>query len=140
MSLRKSWRWTGAFSPELMLCVGTARVGVLRRSWWAVWDGRQLHEGQRAPFSLALQRGTAIEASSDVAWTRKTPLRVTGTVLGHALDAPGLLDESRGRHARHTAWTWSAGAGDGVVWNLVRGLHDASPSERTVWRDGVPHE
>ena len=49
------------------------------------------------------------------------------------------------RHARRTAWRWSAGAGvassgAAVVWNLVEGLHDGSPSERTVWVDGEPHE
>jgi hypothetical protein len=141
MALRKSWRWVGAFSPELMLCVAHVRVGVIRRSWWAVWDGEQLHEGTRAPFSLHLGPGQPIEATTGPAWTRKTPLRVRGTVLGHTVDAPGLLDESDGRHARRTAWWWSAGAGvtvDGVpvVWNLVEGMH---PEENTVWLDGVPH-
>lgn len=145
MPLRKSWHWVGAFGPDVMLCVAHARVGVIRRSWWAVWDGTQLHEGTRAPFTLALERGTPIEVTTGPAFTRKTPLRVRGTVLGKAIDLPGLLDESHGRHARRTAWMWSAGAGlttDGtpVVWNLVDGLHDRTPSERTVWLDGVPHE
>ena len=141
MPLHKSWRWLGAFGPDLMLCVGHARVGLLRRSWWAVWDGERLHEGTRAPFALHLDHGAAIEARTGPAWTRKTPLRVTGTVLGRALDAPGLLDESAGRHARRTSWLWSAGAGVStsgapVVWNLVEGMH---PGERTVWLDGEPH-
>jgi hypothetical protein len=145
MALRKSWRWVGAFSPEAMLCIGHARVGVLRRSWWAVWDGERLHEGTRDRFDLSLEPGTPIEVTTGPAWTRKTPLRVAGTALGIEFDAPGLLDESAGRHARHTAWMWSAGAGVAesgaqVVWNLVEGLHDSSPSERTVWVDGVPHE
>jgi hypothetical protein len=140
MALRKSWRWIGAFSPELMLCVATARVGWLRRSWWAVWDGTQLHEGTRAPFALSLERGTPIEASSDVAWTRKTPVAVRGTVLGREIDLPGLLDESGGRHARRTSWLWSAGAGvtaDGrpAVWNLVEGMFEG---ECCVWVDGEP--
>ena len=128
-----------------MLCIGHARVGVLRRSWWAVWDGERLHEGTRDRFDLSLERGTPIEVTTGPAWTRKTPLRVTGTVLGREIDLPGLLDESAGRHARRTSWMWSAGAGVAesgaqVVWNLVDGLHDGSPSERTVWVDGVPHE
>ncbi len=128
-----------------MLCIGHARVGVLRRSWWAVWDGERLHEGTRDRFDLSLEPGTPIEVTTGPAWSRKTPLRVTGTALGIEFDAPGLLDESAGRHARHTAWMWSAGAGVAesgaqVVWNLVEGLHDSSPSERTVWVDGVPHE
>jgi hypothetical protein len=128
-----------------MLCVAQARVGVLRRSWWALWDGERLREGTRSPFALTLERGAPIEVTTGPAWTRKTPLRVTGEALGIAIDAPGLLDESAGRHARRTAWRWSAGAGIAesgaqVVWNLVEGLHDGSPSERTVWVDGVPHE
>ena len=141
MPLRKSWRWIGAFGPDVMLCVAQARVGVLRRSWWAVWDGTQLHEGTRAPFELTLEAGEPIEATTGPAWTRKTPLRVRGTVLGREIDLPGLLDESHGRHARRTSWLWSAGAGvtvDGVpvTWNLVAGMH---PGENTVWVDGTPH-
>jgi hypothetical protein len=131
----------GAFAPDLMLCVASARVGVLRRSWWAVWDGAVLHEGTRAPFELSLEHGTPIEATTGPAWTRKTPLRVRGTVLGRELDAPGLLDESAGRHPRRTSWLWSAGAGvteagAAVVSNLVEGMQDG---ERTVWVDGEPH-
>jgi len=62
-----------------------------------------------------------------------------------AVDARGLIDETAGYHARHTAWEWSAGAGiaeggEAVVWNLVAGVHDAPrASERTVWVDGEPH-
>jgi hypothetical protein len=145
MALQKSWQWVGAFGPELMLCVAWAKVGVLRRSWWAVWDDAGLHEGTRAPFSLSYERGRPIEVTTGPAWTRKTPLRVRGTVRGREIDLPGLMDESHGRHARRTAWRWSAGAGvsgsgAAVVWNLVEGLHDGSPSERTVWVDGEPHE
>lgn len=63
-----------------------------------------------------------------------------------AIDAPAVVDESAGYHARHTAWRWSAGAavaasGAAVAWNLVTGLHDAeASSERTVWVDGEPRE
>jgi hypothetical protein len=84
-------------------------------------------------------------------WTRKTGgVRVTGVVTvaerRHELDAFGIVDESAGYHARHTAWAWSAGVGvttDGrrVAWNLVSGIHDApAASERTVWVDGAAHE
>lgn len=146
IALKKSWRWIGAFGPDVMLCVAHARVGVLKRSWWAVWDGTTLHEGTKPPFELSLEHGTPIEATTGPAWTRKTPLRVRGTVLGTEIDAPGLLDESEGRHARRTSWLWSAGAGTTtggrpVLWNLVDGMH---PGERTVWIDGepqhVPHQ
>ena len=48
-------------------------------------------------------------------WTRKPPVRATGlvTLEGRtlAVDARGLIDDSAGYHARHTAWQWSAGVG-----------------------------
>jgi Protein of unknown function (DUF2804) len=78
-------------------------------------------------------------------WTRKTPLDVRGEVrLGGrrlALDAAGLLDESGGRHPRHTAWLWAAGAGRTpggarVIWTLVTGMND---DENAVWIDGAVH-
>ncbi len=142
MAFHKRWRWLGAFGPDVMLCAATARVGLVRASWWAVWDGHELREGRRAGApELAFAPGRAIEATTGPTWTRKTPGRVTGTVLGRAIDAPGLLDESAGRHPRHTAWLWSAGAGvaesgAAVMWNLVDGMH---PGENTVWVDGEPH-
>ncbi len=163
MALRKSWTWVGAFGPDAMLCVAHAKVGVLGRSWWAVWDGERLHEGTRGvtvtprgatvrdgarQLELTFTHGQAIEVTTGPAWTRKTPLEIAGVALlgdrSFALSSPGLLDESAGRHARRTAWRWSAGAGLSeagarVVWNLVEGLHDGEPSERTVWVEGVPH-
>jgi hypothetical protein len=168
MPLHKSWQWVGAFGPELMLCVARAQVGPIGRTWWAVWDGTRLREGTRGvhvlpgrarvrgELELTLSHGQPIEVTTGPAWTRKTPLRVTGRVGEHEIDLPGLMDESAGRHARRAAWRWSAGAGvtesgSDVVWNLVDGLHDgnhlprpgaSSPlrSERTVWVDGEPHE
>lgn len=44
MAMHKAWTWIGAFGPDLMLCAATARVGVARTAWWAVWDGARLHE------------------------------------------------------------------------------------------------
>jgi hypothetical protein len=45
----KRWRYVGVFGPDLMLCVGLARVGPARQSFWAVWDRatRRLHERTR---------------------------------------------------------------------------------------------
>lgn len=45
----KRWRYVGVYGPELMLCVGHARVGPGRQSFWAVWDRatRRLREGTR---------------------------------------------------------------------------------------------
>jgi hypothetical protein len=62
------------------------------------------------------------------------------------IDGSGVIDETDGRHPRHTVWNWSAGVGttrDGrtVGWNLVEGVNDpASGSERAIWVDGEPHE
>ena len=109
------------------------------------------------PVTMALEvtGGTEVETISphgeEYVWTRKTGgVRVTGTVTiaerRHELDAFGLIDESAGYHARHTAWAWSAGvgvaeSGSPVTWNLVVGIHDdPQASERTVWIDGAPHE
>jgi hypothetical protein len=84
-------------------------------------------------------------------WTRKRAgLRVAGTVAldgaERAVAARGVVDDSAGYHARHTAWSWSAGvgeteAGEPVGWNVVAGVHDAvASSERTVWTAGRPEE
>lgn len=88
----------------------------------------------------------------DWIWTRKQAgVRVRGTVVladGAALDidARGVVDDTCGYHARHTAWRWSAGVGetaDGRLagWNLVSGVNDPPlGSERSVWLDGAVHE
>jgi hypothetical protein len=155
----KRWRYVGVYSPELMLCVGDARVAGIAQRWWAVAlpDGR-LFEGRRPgrAIDIALEEGSGVEVLSPHGrswiWTRKQAgLPVSGTVLvdgvEHTIDGPfGFVDESAGYHARHTTWRWSAGIGtarDGhaVAWNLVDGVHDApTASERTVWIEGEPHE
>jgi hypothetical protein len=158
----KRWSWLGAFGEELMLCTASARIGPVPVTWWAVCDRRtgRLHERTvrrhaRAPFDLrVVDDGEPVEVVSphgrEYAWTRKRPVRVTGTatVDGRRLevDARGLVDESAGYHARRTAWRWSAGvgvaqSGAAVAWNLVDGVHDAArASERTVWVDGTASE
>jgi hypothetical protein len=85
-------------------------------------------------------------------WTRKQAgVRVRGTAaLGGgrtlAVDALGVVDDTVGYHARHTAWRWTAGVGetaDGRIagWNLVSGVNDGPvASERSVWLDGAVRE
>src|SRR3954453_17514098 len=34
----KRWRYLGVYGPDLMLCIGLARIGPTLQSWWAVWD------------------------------------------------------------------------------------------------------
>jgi len=154
----KRWRYEAVYSPELMLCIGDARIAGVAQRWWAVAlpDGR-LFEGTRdAPISLTLSEGPGVEVVSphgrSYIWTRKQ----AGIPVAASVRLPdgqltieggyGFVDESAGYHARHTLWRWSAGVGrlrDGrpVAWNLVDGVHDApSSSERTVWVSGEPHE
>jgi Protein of unknown function (DUF2804) len=148
----KRWTYVGAFGPELMLCAARGRIGVLPFSWWAVWDGERLSEGRRRAgrLELAVAGGAAVEVVSphgaQYAWTRKRAVRVSGSFDGRPFDLAGILDESAGYHARHTAWRWSAGvgtlvSGEPVTWNLVDGIHDAvTGSERAVWLGGEPRE
>ena len=163
----KRWTWVGAFGPELMLCAAVARIGPATAAWWAVWDGAELTQRSlrraggmvvtpsrvEVPGVLSLEVGDAapVEVVSphgaQYIWTRKRGgVRVRGTALGREVDAAGLVDESAGYHARHTAWLWSAGAGvlasgEPVAWNLVDGVHDSPvASERTVWVAGAPRE
>lgn len=42
---RKRWRYVGVYTPDLMLCVGDARIGPLPQRWWAVaLPGGELRE------------------------------------------------------------------------------------------------
>ena len=156
----KRWRWVGAFGPDAMACAARASIGGLPVTWWAAWDGERLHEGARgvrvgpgraeAPgVDLRFEEGEGVEVVSphgaQYIWTRKQgDVAVRGSVLGRPFAARGFVDDSCGYHARRTAWRWSAGVGVAesgarVAWNLVEGVHDGDPSERTVWVDGAPH-
>jgi hypothetical protein len=165
----KRWRYVGVYRPDVMLCIGDARVAGIRQRWWAVSlpDG-SLFEGrgrvrvqvgraeQDVAIELELRESEGVEIVSPHGgswiWTRKqagVPVRGEVRVAGRSFSLDGdygFVDESAGYHARHTAWRWSAGIGraeDGraVAWNLVDGVHDSPRnSERTVWIDGEPHE
>jgi|SRR5829696_295839 len=154
----KRWRYVAVYAPDLMLCVGDARIAGVAQRWWAVAlpDGRLFEGARGAPIELSLEEGPGVEVvsphGSAYIWTRKQAgIPVSASVrLPHAnynIEGElGFVDESAGYHARHTRWRWSAGIGrsrDGlaVAWNLVEGVHDSpQASERTVWVDGEPHE
>jgi len=174
--LLKRWRYVGVYGPQIMVCAAEAQIGPARQAFWAVWDreeGRLSEHTTMRSRPVALPPGRVVVTDGDAAidlafaeedgvhvvtadgsqfaWTRKmAPLRVRGTVrLGPRtwdVDALGLVDDSAGYHARHTAWSWSAGvgtdaAGGPVAWNLVTGVHDSPhDSERTVWSAGEPRE
>lgn len=152
----KRWRWIGVFGPELMVCVGDARVAGIPQRWCAVaLPGGALLEGGTAELQLDEGGRGAVEVASPHGrgwiWTRKqagVPVRGHVEAGGRRFEVDGeaFVDDSAGYHARHTSWRWSAGAGllkDGrrVAWNLVDGVHDApQASERTVWVEGEPRE
>ena len=151
----KRWRYVGVFSPDLMLCVGRARVGPVPQRWWAIaWPDGSLREGagdvELTPGSVRVaDRGVRLALELDEAdgvevvspsgrqyiWTRKqggVPARGTAVLDGReiAIDAEAIVDESAGYHERRTWWRWSAGVGRGeggerLAWNLVTGVHDA---------------
>ncbi|HLY49645.1 MAG TPA: DUF2804 family protein [Solirubrobacteraceae bacterium] len=137
----KAWRYIGAYSPELMLCLGVVRVGPLHQSFWAVWDreqhrldertvigrrqvalwpGRAAVASRRVQIELRLEETAGIETVSrsgrSYAWTRKqggVPVSGRLVIDGRAreLRARGVIDDSAGYQARHTSWRWSAGVG-----------------------------
>jgi hypothetical protein len=165
----KHWRYVGLFGEGLSLCAGSVRVAGLPQAFWAVWDGSALRERtvlrsgpvdvadgvlRAGPADLRWEPdGEAMEVTSPhgsragaYIWTRKQPVRATGTVDGRAVELRGLLDDSAGYHARRTDWRWCAGVGEGddgaaLAFNVVTGLHDAATeSERTLWVDGTARE
>lgn len=164
--LRKRWRYVGLWGERYMLCAARVQVGPGRQRFWALWDGQELRgRTSMLPIGVAVdgvaqaplfdlrweQDGEPLEVTSRhgdaYIWTRKFPLRATGTVDGEQVELRGLLDDSAGYHARDTHWRWCAGVGetaDGtpVAWNFCNGLHDADTggSERAVWVGGVLSE
>jgi hypothetical protein len=137
----KAWRYVGVYGPELMLCIGAARIGPARQAFWAVWDrtANQLHEhtalGRAA---VRLERGRARVRQRDVqldieleetagieavcpsgdsyAWTRKQlGIKARGVIAldgrPRTIEARAVIDDTAGYYARHTSWLWSAGVG-----------------------------
>ena len=135
----KRWRYVAVYRPDLMLCMGHARVAGIPQRWWAVAepDG-SLHEGSRGveltpgrarvrdgetEIELELDEGEGVEVASrhgrSYIWTRKQAglaVRARVAVAGRRWELAGdegFIDDSAGYHARRTRWRWSAGVGRG---------------------------
>jgi hypothetical protein len=137
----KAWRYVGVYGPELMLCVGTVRIGRARQAFWAVWDrargqllerttlgrgalelgpgGCRLRE-RDVQLELTLDEEAGIEticpSGASYAWTRKQGgVRAHGTAMiagePRTIDAPAVIDDTAAYYERHTRWRWSAGVG-----------------------------
>src|SRR3954469_24076874 len=129
----KRWRYVGAYGPDVMACVGDARIGPFRQRFWAVCEpGRPVvdghggvsFDGSRATVSardvsieLLVEEDGGVETRhADEVWTRKqagVPVRGSISVNNRSftIDCLGAVDDTEGRHRRHTTWTWSAGVG-----------------------------
>lgn len=137
----KRWRYLGVYGPDVMLCVATARIGVVPIAWWAVWDreartlvesthrglggvvvetGRAAVDEGPVTFVLEWEESDPVETVSphggSYIWTAKQAgFAVRGTLKVQerefAIDSIGMLDDSAGYHARRTAWSWSTGVG-----------------------------
>src|SRR3954468_21718545 len=128
MALLKRWRYVGAYGPEVMACVGDARIGPFRQRFWAVCEpGRPVVDratlgrggvsiaGSRAlvdagdvRIDLTVEEGGGVETRhADDVWTRKQAgVPVRGSVRvgdrSYELDVLGAVDDTEGRHARRT--------------------------------------
>jgi hypothetical protein len=137
----KRWRYIGAYSPEVMVCVGDVRVGPMPQRFWAIAEpGRPVEaattigragvrlDGSRATVThghvridVEVDEANGVESvnrsgSRGYIWTRKQagiPARGSVEIDGrtHRLDCHGVVDETAGYHERHTSWIWSAGVG-----------------------------
>jgi hypothetical protein len=137
----KAWRYVGVYGPELMVCIGSARIGPARQAFWAVWDreaerlyahtaigrgwvgldaGRARVSDPDVQIDVALRETAGIEsvclAGDSYAWTRKQGgIRAHGTVsiggVSRTLDALAVIDDTAAYYERHTSWRWSAGVG-----------------------------
>jgi hypothetical protein len=127
-----------------------------RRGVLDLTPGRLRISDDAVLLDLVLDEDEGIEATCahgrSYVWTRKQAgVRAQGTLtLGanppFTIDAPAVIDDTAGYHARVTEWWWAAGVGsspDGapLAFNLVQGVNDpSSGSERAIWVAGVPHE
>jgi hypothetical protein len=150
----KRWRYVGVYGPELMVCVGHARVGPGRQSFWAVWDraSRRLRERTRrsgggvrlgmdrpgrvlvvddgVEIDLAIEEVDGVETicpnGDAYAWTRKQGgVRARGTV---AID--GVLRELDGLAMVDDSAGYHARH---TAWRWCAGVGLAEDGRRVAW-------
>jgi hypothetical protein len=157
----KAWRWVGVFGPELLLCAASARVGIARLAWWAVWDREAgvlrerayrrrgpVHVGEPGPLShlrvraddvaidLALEEAGGVETVSphgrSYIWTRKQ-----GDVRAHGTVALG--GRMRSIDARAFIDDSAGYHARRTAWRWSAGVGLAESGERVAWNlvDGV---
>jgi hypothetical protein len=64
--LLKRWRYVGYYAPELMLCVGAARVGPIPQRWWAIAEpGGAIRQRSSLGSAGAGLEGSRVQVDSD---------------------------------------------------------------------------
>ncbi len=162
----KRWRYVAVYTPELMLCVGDARIGPAPQRWWAVAlpDGT-IHErttvgrgGVRISGSTVRVRARGVEI--DLELDEVPPLEIASAQAGgggYVWTAKQAPVKVRGRVAADGR-VWRIQGDDGfiddsagyhdrhTVWNWSAGLGRGAGGERIAWNlvtgihDGVPSE
>lgn len=127
----KRWRYVGVFAPDLMLCVGDARIGPLRQRWWAV----ALPDGSLRERTTLRAGGVRFEPPPGVASAppeggraRSARVRVRRGRVTIGLE----LDERAGVEV-----VSPVGRGDAYAWTRKQAL---VPVQGTVELDGRRHE
>jgi hypothetical protein len=95
----KRWRYVGAYAPDLMLCIGDARIGPLRQRFWAVAtpDGRL-----RERTSLLGAGGGRLSGSQIAIDSQDLRVRV-------AVEESGGAVETLSQHGSSYIWTRKCG-------------------------------
>lgn len=112
----KRWRYVGVYTPELLLCVGKARIGPLPHQWWAVADP----EGALYKASSIRRGGVTMDGPSERVAAPGTRIELT------LEDSAGVETASLVGERGNYAWT-SKRAG---VW--VRGSVAADGREHRI--------
>ena len=123
---RKRWRYTAAFSEELLMCAARVQVGPVGQSFWAVWDreSKQLHE--RTKLQLPSARGevwtepAAAEESGRIEWAPDeggSEVRIEAPMGEDVERVRAFLRVGEGSWAEAVCPT---GERDGYVWTRKR--------------------
>ena len=141
--LLKRWRYVGYYGPELMLCVGDARVGPIPQRWWAIAEpggairqrsslgsagvrmegSRVFVESGDVRISLDLEESDGVEVATPVGdrgnyvWTRKqgdVAARGSVTVDGHEHRVDGIAFVDESAGYHPRHTVWKWSAGVGL--------------------------
>lgn len=148
----QAWRYVGVFCDEVMVSVGTVRIGPARQAFWAVWDrcdgrmwerttlgrgqvrlsaGRAVVADRALALDLALGEDAGVETVSPTtaayAWTRKQ-----GGVPVHGTIALGG-GPARPLHGRAIIDDTAAYYDRHTAWRWCAGVGTAADGRALAW-------